>query len=163
MTTTASQEHFTQAARTGQEAMSTAIRTWGETAQSVLGMGTGRSGDEASPDRLVDAWFDIAGEALAAQRELTKAVLTAGTPMIDALSRAATRTIEAAQEATQEASRQATEAPAQDTQEQDTQEAPRTTRAGGAREATRQATEATAQNAHEVPRTTRASGTRKDS
>jgi cobalamin biosynthesis Mg chelatase CobN len=158
MTTTASQEHFTQAARTGQEAMSTAIRTWGETAQSVLGMGTGRSGDEASPDRLVDAWFDIAGEALAAQRELTKAVLTAGTPMIDALSRAATRTIEAAQEATQEASRQATEAPAQDTQE-----APRTTRAGGAREATRQATEATAQNAHEVPRTTRASGTRKDS
>jgi cobalamin biosynthesis Mg chelatase CobN len=158
MTTTASQEHFTQAARTGQEAMSTAIRTWGETAQSVLGMGTGRSGDEASPDRLVDAWFDIAGEALAAQRELTKAVLTAGTPMIDALSRAATRTIEAGQEATQEASRQATEAPAQDTQE-----APRTTRAGGAREATRQATEATAQNAHEVPRTTRASGTRKDS
>jgi hypothetical protein len=51
-------------------------------------MSTGRGGDGPGPDRLVDVWFDTAGEALAAQRELTKAVFGAGTPMIDAMSHA---------------------------------------------------------------------------
>ena len=88
--------------------MSNVIRTWGETMQSALGMSTGRGGDGPGPDRLVDAWFDIASEALAAQRELTKAVFDAGTPMIDAMSRAATRTIETAEKATQETTRATT-------------------------------------------------------
>jgi hypothetical protein len=114
-TATASQEHFAQAARTGQEAMSTAIRSWGETVQSALGMGTGRGGDGPSPDGLVDAWFDVAGEALAAQRELTKAVFDAGAPMIDALSRAATRTIETAEKPTQETSQATTQETGQET------------------------------------------------
>jgi hypothetical protein len=115
MTTTAttSQEHFTQAARTGQEAMSTTIRTWGETMQNALG--TGRGGDGPDPVRLVDAWFDIAGQALAAQRELTKAVFDAGTPMIDALSRAATRMIETAEKPTQETTQATTPEAAQET------------------------------------------------
>ena len=41
------EEHFTRATRIGQEAISTAVRTWGETVQSALGMRTGNA--EVSP------------------------------------------------------------------------------------------------------------------
>lgn len=109
MTATTSQEHFTSAAKTGQEAMSTALRSWGETVQTVLGMGAGR-GEVPSPDHLVDVWFDAASEALTAQREFTKALLTVGTPMLDAMGRAARHTADTVQEATQKATDAAQEA-----------------------------------------------------
>jgi hypothetical protein len=125
MTATTTQEHITRAARTGQEAISTAIRGWGQTAQSVLGLGAGREGDVPSPDRLIDTWFDVADEALTVQREFAKALLTIGTPVVDAVSRAATRTIEAAQEATNDAA----EAPREAT----TQESSRASRSSAAR------------------------------
>ncbi|MEN3301928.1 hypothetical protein [Pseudonocardia sp.] len=111
MTATTTQEHITRAARTGQEAISTALRGWGETAQTVLGLGATREGDVPSPDRLIDTWFDIADEALNAQREFAKALLTIGTPLVDAVSRTATRTIEATQHATNGATEATREAP----------------------------------------------------
>jgi hypothetical protein len=124
MTATTTQEHITRAARTGQEAISTAIRGWGQTTKTVLGLGSGREGDGPSPDRLVDTWFDVADEALNAQREFVKALLTIGTPVVDALSRTATRTIEATQEATNGAAEATMEA---------TQESSRPTRSSAAR------------------------------
>jgi hypothetical protein len=91
MTAPTPQKHLADAAGTGQEAISTAIRTWGETVQTVLGVaGAGRGGEGPGPGRLVDAWFDVAGEALTAQREFTKVLLTAGDSIIDAMGRAAT-------------------------------------------------------------------------
>jgi hypothetical protein len=124
MTATTTQEHITRAARTGQEAISTALRGWGETAQTVLGLGATRGGDVSSPDRLIDTWFDIADEALNAQREFAKALLTIGTPLVDAVSRTATRTIEATQQATNGATEATREAP---------QESPRAPRSSASR------------------------------
>src|SRR4051812_41711907 len=111
MTASTTQEHITRAARTGQEAISTALRGWGETAQTVLGLGATREGDVPSPDRLIDTWFDIADEALNAQREFAKALLTISTPLVDAVSRTATRTIEATQQATNGATEATRETP----------------------------------------------------
>lgn len=95
-------QHVTQAVRAGQEAVSTALRTWGDTVQAVLGMPSGRA-DAARPDLLLDAWFDVAGKALAAQHELTKALLGVGEPAVDALTSTALRTVEGAQEYTRAA------------------------------------------------------------
>jgi hypothetical protein len=125
VTTSTSQEHISRAAQTGQEAMSTALRGWAETAQTVLGVGA-RDRDDGvpSPDRFIDTWYEVAEETLTAQREFTKALLSSGVPVIGAISRSATRTIEAIREATQEASQQATEA---------TQEPSRTSRSNATR------------------------------
>jgi hypothetical protein len=92
--------------------MSTALRGWAETAQTVLGLGAGERDESVpSPDRFIDTWYEVAEEALVAQREFTKALLSVGVPVIDAVSRSAARTIEATQEATQEASRQSAAVP----------------------------------------------------
>ncbi|MEK6442162.1 hypothetical protein [Pseudonocardia sp. T1-2H] len=101
--------------------------------------------DLPSPDRLIDDWFDIADETLTAQREFAKALLAFGSPMIDAVSRAAMRTIEATQEATREATREAAEATTQAT-----------------REAMEAATQGSREAPPEAPRTTRASSARRD-
>ncbi|WP_214369336.1 hypothetical protein [Pseudonocardia sp. H11422] len=106
MTATTTQERFTRATRTGEEAMSTAIRGWGETMQTVLGMGTGQ-GAGRSPGQLIDVWFDVADGALSVQREFAKALLAAGEPVLDAMSRAAQHTAETTQEATEQAGRAA--------------------------------------------------------
>jgi hypothetical protein len=112
VTTTTTQQHIGRATQTGQDAMSTALRGWAETAQTVLGLGAGeRNEGVPSPDRFIDTWYEVAEEALAAQREFTKALLSVGVPVIDAMSRSVTSTIEATQEATEEATRQAAAAP----------------------------------------------------
>ena len=71
------QEHFTRAARTGQEAISTAVRTWAETVQSALGMRAG-PGDAPTPAHLIHVWFDIAAEMLDAQRQRVDLLLDVG-------------------------------------------------------------------------------------
>lgn len=96
MTTT--QEHFTEAAQAGRKAMTAAVRSWGETVTAVTGMPTGRAAAGPQPQRVLDAWFDVAGEALAAQRELAKALLCIGNPAVDVMTRAAQRTMEATQQ-----------------------------------------------------------------
>ena len=103
MTETMTREHFTQAARTGQEAMSTAVRTWGETVQSALGMAAGR-GEVPTQAHLIRVWFDIASEVLDAQREFAEGLLSIGNPAIEAMSRAAQQTAEVIEQATHDAS-----------------------------------------------------------
>lgn len=92
-------DHLGEAARAGRDVLSTALRTWGETMQTMMAMPGGRNGG-ARPDRLTDAWFDVAEEALTAQREFTKAVLSMGEPALAAMTGAAQRTMEAAEQYT---------------------------------------------------------------
>jgi hypothetical protein len=111
MTATTPQKNLAHAAETGQEAISTAIRTWGETVKTALGVtGAGRGGDGPSPGRLVDAWFEVAGEALTAQREFAKVLLAAGDSILDVMSRAATGATNVAPETTEEASQEGDQA-----------------------------------------------------
>jgi hypothetical protein len=96
---TMTQEHFTRATRIGQEAISTAVRTWGESVQSALGMRTGNA-EVPTPDPLIHVWFDIAAEVLEAQRELAEGLLVIGNPAIAAMTRAARQTAGAIQHST---------------------------------------------------------------
>ncbi|MCW2721147.1 hypothetical protein [Pseudonocardia sp.] len=58
MTTTTNQQHTGRATQTGQDVMSTALRGWAETAQTVLGLGAGeRNEGVQSPDRFIDTWY----------------------------------------------------------------------------------------------------------
>ena len=97
------QEHFTRATRIGQEAISTAVRTWGEGVQSALGMRTGNA-EVLTPDHLIHVWFDIAADVLEAQRELAEGMLVIGNPAIAAMTRAARQTAGAIQHSTHDAS-----------------------------------------------------------
>ena len=100
---TMTQEHFTRATRIGQEAITTAVRSWGETVQAALGMRTGNA-EVDTPDHLIHVWFDIAAEVLEAQRELAEGLLEIGNPTIAAMTRAARQTAGAIQHSTHEAS-----------------------------------------------------------
>jgi hypothetical protein len=98
-------EHFTRATRIGQEAISTAVRTWGESVQSALGMRTGNA-EVHTPDHLIHAWFDIAAEVLEAQRELAEGLLAIGNPAIAAMTRATRQAAGAIQHSTDDASKE---------------------------------------------------------
>ena len=100
---TMTHEHFTRATRIGQEAISTAVRTWGETVQSALGMRTGNA-EVLTPDHLIHVWFDVAAEVLDAQRELAEGLLAIGNPAIGAMARAAQQTAGAIQHSIHDAS-----------------------------------------------------------
>jgi hypothetical protein len=100
---TMTQEHFTRATRIGQEAISTAVRTWGETVQSALGMRSGNA-EVLTPGHLIHVWFDVAAEVLEAQRELAEGLLAIGHPAIAAMTRAARQTAGAIQQSTHDAS-----------------------------------------------------------
>lgn len=91
---TATQEHFVRAARTGQEAISSAVRVWGETAQSMFGLSSA-PGAVPTLEHLIEGWFDTAEEILRAHREFTEGVLGLGKPAMHAMARAAQQTSEA--------------------------------------------------------------------
>lgn len=99
---TTSTEHLAQAARAGQDAVSTALRTWGETIQAVAALPSGRAATPRS-DHLVDAWFEVASEALTVQRELTQLLISIGDPAVGAMTRAALRGVEATRQYTRAA------------------------------------------------------------
>ena len=100
--TTVTQQHFTRATRIGQDAISTAVRTWGETVQSALGMRTGDA-EVLTPDHLIQVCFDIAADVLEAQRELAEGLLVIGHPAIAAMNRAAREAAGAIQHAAHDA------------------------------------------------------------
>ena len=75
---TAPQDQFTQVARQGQDAIATAMRTWTESVQSMLGSGTSAQSGLPSPQQVLDNVFDFAEQLLASQREFAKHVLAAG-------------------------------------------------------------------------------------
>ena len=75
---TAPQDQFTQAAHQGQEAISTAMRTWNENVQSMIGSGAPAQSGLPSPQQVLDNVFDFAEQLLASQREFATRVLAAG-------------------------------------------------------------------------------------
>ena len=99
-------EHFDRASRTGQEAISSAVRTWGETMQSMWGMKAG-SGQTPTPEHLVDRWFDTAEEVLDAQREFVEGLLNIGKPALQAMARVAQQTSDVIQQSSHEVDKDA--------------------------------------------------------
>lgn len=77
---TTPQEQFTDVARRGQEAVSTAMQTWADNMQKLAG--TFPAGDASVPnvDAVVDNYFTFAEQMLRNQRDLTKSLLAAATP-----------------------------------------------------------------------------------
>lgn len=81
---TATQDQFTQVAREGQEAITTAMRTWTENVESMMGSGTPAQSGLPSPQQVLDNVFDFAEQLLASQREFATRVLAAGMEANDA-------------------------------------------------------------------------------
>ncbi|MGH3812787.1 MAG: hypothetical protein ACRDUV_10075 [Pseudonocardiaceae bacterium] len=98
-------DHFSQAARAGQDAMDTAIRAWGQTWQQFMGDRGKHPSMVPNADELIDTWFDVTGELLFAQREFTKALLTLSQPGLAAVSRAAQQATTATHHVTEQARR----------------------------------------------------------
>lgn len=92
MTMTTSQETMTEAARRGQEAITSALQIWTDSVQQFVPVSDTklRGAVEA-----VDNMFDFAEQMLVTQREFTKSILAATT---SAATKAASATKEAAVE-----------------------------------------------------------------
>jgi hypothetical protein len=88
-------EHFVRAARTSQEAISSAIRVWGETTQSMFGLTSAPGAAAPALEHLLERWFDAAEDMLRAQREFSEGLLGLGKPAMQAVARAAQQTSEA--------------------------------------------------------------------
>jgi hypothetical protein len=91
----ATQEHFVRAARTSQEAISSAVRIWGETTQSMFGLTSAPGAAAPALEHLLERWFDAAEDMLRAQREFSEGLLGLGKPAMEAVARAAQQTSEA--------------------------------------------------------------------
>ena len=75
------QEHFVRAARTSQEAISSAIRIWGETTQSMFGLTSAPGAAAPALEHLLERWFDAAEDMLRAQREFSEGLLASANPL----------------------------------------------------------------------------------
>ena len=91
---TAPQDQFTDVARHGQEAITTALRMWTENLQSMIGGSTSAQSGLPSPQQVVDNVFDFAEQLLASQREFATRVLAAGTEANDAATSKARDAVE---------------------------------------------------------------------
>jgi hypothetical protein len=91
---TAPTDQFVEIANRTQEAVTTAVRTWADTVQSVAGGFAG--GRPALPDAhvAVDRYFDFAHQVLDNQRRFAQSVLTAGTQAAEAVTEQASRAAE---------------------------------------------------------------------
>lgn len=90
---TTSQETMTEAARRGQDAITTAVQIWTDSVQRFFPVSNTRLRGAVE---AVDTMFDFAEQMLVTQRELTKSLLTASA---SAATRAAAATQDAAREA----------------------------------------------------------------
>jgi hypothetical protein len=108
---TTPQDQFTDVARRGQEAVTTAMRAWAENVQAMMASGAGGPSGVPSPQQVVDNVFDFAEQMLAAQREFAKTLLAAGAQATEAAASQAreaatsmtTRTVEATEALTEKA------------------------------------------------------------
>ena len=91
---TAPQDEFAQVARQGQEAITTAMRTWTENVQSMIEGGNPAQSGLPSPQQVVDNVFDFAEQLLASQREFATRVLAAGMEANDAATSKARQSLE---------------------------------------------------------------------
>jgi hypothetical protein len=95
-------DYFSQAARVGQDAMDAVIRAWGNTWQQFMGIHGENSSLVPDTDALIDSWYDITGEALAAGCELTKTILALSQPAFAAAVHAAQQAATATQQVTEQ-------------------------------------------------------------
>lgn len=79
-------DQFAEIAARTQESVTTAVRTWADTMQSVADGFTG--GRPSLPDArvVVDRYFDFAQQVLDNQRQIAKTVLSAGTQAAQAVT-----------------------------------------------------------------------------
>ena len=87
----AMQDQFTTIAKQGQDAVTSAVRTWAESVQRLSGQQGGAGPDVSA---VVDNAFDLAERMLATQREFTKAVLRAVTASTGKVTDATAQTLD---------------------------------------------------------------------
>jgi hypothetical protein len=97
---TAPTEQLVQIAHRGQEAVTTAVRTWNDALQAYAGAVTGHEPQLPDLHAAVDAAFDFAARVLADQREYTKALVAVGTQALEAVTEQATHAASALADAT---------------------------------------------------------------
>ena len=94
MTSSSPQDQYLQAVRHGQEAWTTAMRTWSDAVQRMWtsGMAAGASRTPPPAEVVIDQVFDFAQQVLDAQRELAKQMVRAAQSAQQATGTDSTRT-----------------------------------------------------------------------
>lgn len=91
---TAPTDQFVDIAARTQQAVTTAVRTWADTVQTITGSVTGSRPAVPDAQVFVDRYFDFAEQVLENQRRLAKSVLTAGAQAAETVTEQAARTAE---------------------------------------------------------------------
>lgn len=113
---TAPTDQFVDIAKRGQEAVTTAVRTWTDAVQSFTGSLTGGTPKLPDAQAVVDQYFDFAQQMLESQRSFTLSVLTAGTQAAENVTEQANRVAESVKSRTVQAAEQTSEQAPQATQ-----------------------------------------------
>ncbi len=112
---TAPTDQFVDIAKRGQEAVTTAVRTWADSVQSFTGNLTSGHAQLPDPLTVVDGYFDFAEKVLATQRRLASefdsASVKAGETVQEQVTKAAETVTAQAVNGTEKAVAQATETP----------------------------------------------------
>jgi hypothetical protein len=110
---TAPTDQFVDIAKRSQEAVTTAVRTWADSVQSLTGNLTSGHAQLPDPLTVVDGYFDFAEKVLATQRrlasEFVSASVKAGETVQEQVSKAAETVTAQAVNGTEKAVAQATE------------------------------------------------------
>jgi hypothetical protein len=110
---TAPTDQFVDIAKRSQEAVTTAVRTWADSLQSVAGNLTAGHAQLPDPQSVVDGYFDFAEKVLATQRRLTSefvsASVKAGETVHEQVTKATESVTAQAANGTEQAVSQATE------------------------------------------------------
>jgi hypothetical protein len=88
---TAPTDQFVDFANRGQEAVTTAVRTWADTVQSFAGKVTAGQGQLPDLTSVVDQYFDFAEKVLANQREFVQQWASATVKASEAVTEQAQR------------------------------------------------------------------------
>ena len=110
---TAPTDQFVDIAKRSQEAVTTAVRTWADSFQSLAGNLTTGQAQLPDPQGVVDGYFDFAEKVLATQRRLASEFVSvsvkAGETMQEQVSKATESVTAQAVNGTEQAVAQATE------------------------------------------------------
>jgi hypothetical protein len=110
---TAPTDQFVDIAKRSQEAVTTAVRTWADSLQSLAGNLTAGQAQLPDPQTVVDGYFDFAEKVLATQRrfasEFVSASVKAGETVQEQVSKATETVTAQAVNGTEKAAAQATE------------------------------------------------------
>ena len=110
---TAPTDQFVDIAKRSQEAVTTAVRTWADSVQSLAGNLTTGHAQLPDPQSVVDGYFDFAEKVLATQRrlasEFVSASVKAGETVQEQVTKATETVTAQAVNGTEQAVAQATE------------------------------------------------------